>query len=139
MPPRCNHRAATPPPAVSRSLVGLRTPQPQTAPRRASPRSSSSSPVKPPSHRSDSDEPVEVFDESVGDSIAVHNASHKTFSTRNFIHQRRLDIDSFGSRTDLVETLKAAKLFKTVTKVERFVRDVVFEFYTNLVPELTNA
>nr|GMD98054.1 uncharacterized protein LOC109169177 [Ipomoea batatas] len=158
MPPRRNHRAATSSAAVSRSPVGLRTPQPQTAPRRASHRSSSSSPVKPPSRRSDSDEPMEVFDESVSDSIAVHNASHKvfrafsyvfycsslnflleTFSARDFIHQRRLDIESFGSRTDLVETLKAAKLFKTVTKVERFVRDVVFEFYTNLVPELTNA
>nr|GMD12575.1 uncharacterized protein LOC109169177 [Ipomoea batatas] len=45
----------------------------------------------------------------------------------------------FSSRTDLVETLKTPKLFKTLTKVERFVRDVVFEFYTNLVPELTNA
>nr|GMC75233.1 mRNA-decapping enzyme-like protein [Ipomoea batatas] len=126
--------------------------------RRASPRSSSSSPVKPSSRRSDSDDPVEHFDESVGDSIVVHNTSHRvfrafsfvfycsslnflleTFSARNFIHQRRLDVDSFSSRTDLVETLKTAKLFKTVTKVERFVRDVVFEFYTNLVPKLTNA
>nr|GMD93324.1 hypothetical protein Iba_chr14fCG6330 [Ipomoea batatas] len=100
MPPRRNHRAAMPPPAGYRSPVGLHTPQPHTAPHRASPRSSSSSPVKPPSRCSDSDEPMEQFDESVGDSIAIHNTSHK---------------------------------------VERFVRDVVFEFYTNLVPELTNA
>nr|GME02896.1 uncharacterized protein LOC109169177 [Ipomoea batatas] len=158
MPPRRYNRAATPPPAGYHSTVGLRTPQPHVAPRRASPRSSSSSPMKPFSRRSDSDDLVEQFDESVGDFVAVHNTSHKvfrafsyifycsslnflleTFSARNFIHQRRLDVDSFSSRTDLVETLKTAKLFKTVTKVERFVRDVVFEFYTNLVPKLTNA
>nr|GMC90721.1 uncharacterized protein LOC109169177 [Ipomoea batatas] len=157
MPPRRNQRAATPPPAGYHSLVEIHTPQPHTAPRRASPRSSSSSPTKPSSRRSDSDDPVEQFDESVGDSVAVHNTSHKvfcafsfvfycsslnflleTFSARNFIDQRRLDVDSFSSRTDLVETLKIAKLFNTVTKVERFVRDIVFEFYTNLVPELTN-
>nr|GMC89352.1 uncharacterized protein LOC109169177 [Ipomoea batatas] len=158
MPPRRTNRAATPPPAGYRSPVDIPTPQPHTAPRRASPRSSSSSPAKPSSRRSDSDDPVEHFDESVGDSVAVHSPSHRvfrafsfvfycsslnflleTFTAKNFIHQRRLDVDSFSSHTDLVDTLKTAKLFKTVTKVERFVRDVVFEFYTNLVPELTNA
>nr|GMD14555.1 uncharacterized protein LOC109169177 [Ipomoea batatas] len=157
MPPRRNNRAATPPSAGYHSPVEVHTSQPHTAPRRASPRSSSSSPTKPSSRRSDSDDPVEHFDESVGDFVAVYNTSHRvfrafsfvfycsslnflleTFSARNFIHQRRLDVDSFSSHTDLVDTLKTAKLFKTVTKVERFVRDVVFEFY-NLVPELTNA
>nr|GMD63656.1 uncharacterized protein LOC109169177 [Ipomoea batatas] len=146
MPPRRTNRAATPPP------------EPHMTHRRASPRSSSSSLAKPSSRRSDSDDPVEHFDESVGDSVAVHNTSHRvfrafsfvfycsslnflleTFTAKNFIHQRRLDVDSFSSHTDLVDTLKTAKLFKTVTKVEHFVRDVVFEFYTNLVPELTNA
>nr|GME02925.1 uncharacterized protein LOC109169177 [Ipomoea batatas] len=146
MPPRRTNRAATLPP------------EPHAAPRRASPRSSSSSPAKPSSRSSDSDDPVEHFDKSVGDSVAVHNTSHRvfrafsfvfycsslnflleTFTAKNFIHQRRLDVDNFSSHTDLVDTLKTAKLFKTVTKVERFVRDVVFEFYTNLVPELTNA
>nr|GME08035.1 uncharacterized protein LOC109169177 [Ipomoea batatas] len=158
MPPRRNNRAATPPSAGYHSPVEVHTSQPHTAPRRASPHSSSSSPTKPSSRRSDSDDPVEHFDESVGDFVAVHNTSHRvfrafsfvfycsslnflleTFSAMNFIHQRRLNVDSFSSHTDLVDTLKTAKLFKTVTKVERFVRDVVFEFYTNLVPELTNA
>nr|GMD68556.1 uncharacterized protein LOC109169177 [Ipomoea batatas] len=150
MPPRRTNRAATPPPAGYRSPVDIPTPQPHTTPRRASPRSSSSSPAKPSS--------LLVPDESVGDSVVVHNTSHRvfrafsfvlycsslnflleTFTAKNFIHQQRLDVDSFSSHTNLVDTLKTAKLFKTVTKVESFVRDVVFEFYTNLVPELTNA
>nr|GMD78300.1 uncharacterized protein LOC109169177 [Ipomoea batatas] len=136
MPPRRNQRAATPPPAGYHSPVEVHTPPPHTAPRRDSPRSSSSSPVKHSSRRSDSDDLVEHFDESVGDSVVVHNTSHRvfrafsfifycsslnflleTFSARNFIHQRRLDVNSFSSRTDLVETLKTTKLFKTVTKV----------------------
>lgn len=55
---------------------------------------------------------------------------------KQIIAQRKLEVGEFDDSTSIIRILKAARMFNTGVKVNRFVRPIICEFYANLVPEL---